>query len=171
MTGDQTAHITVSYRDSDAEITGVYAVNEHISRELGHHMRKPVGKELAMWLEKKGCRLDSPDGPALVRRTTDGATGEAYYRDGKYHRQGGPAISSRHADGSTEEYYRDGRLHRKDGPALVWRYANGSMVERYYRDGKLHREDGPAFVQRWADGTTTEEYFRDNRRYREDTTA
>jgi hypothetical protein len=51
----------------------------------------------------------------------------------------------RNADGSGyEEYYRDGKKHREDGPAYVWRDANGPTVEIYYRDGKLCRENGSA---------------------------
>lgn len=44
-----------------------------------------------------------------------------------------------HADGS-KEYFRDGKLHRDDGPAVE--RANGTKL--WYRNGELHREDGPA---------------------------
>jgi len=37
-------------------------------------------------------------------------------------------------------WYRDGKRHREDGPALE--LANGNKY--WYRDGKPHREDGPA---------------------------
>jgi len=39
-----------------------------------------------------------------------------------------------------KSWYRDGKLHREDGPAIEW--ANGTKA--WYRDGKFHREDGPA---------------------------
>ena len=40
----------------------------------------------------------------------------------------------------TKRWYRDGKLHREDGPAIE--YVNGTKL--WYRDGKCHREDGPA---------------------------
>ncbi len=43
------------------------------------------------------------------------------------------------ADG-TKGWYRDGKHHRDDGPAVEW--ADGT--KGWYRDGKLHRDDGPA---------------------------
>ena len=39
-----------------------------------------------------------------------------------------------------KSWYRDGKLHREDGPAFE--LANGNKY--WYRDGKPHREDGPA---------------------------
>ena len=56
-----------------------------------------------------------------------------------------------------EEYYRDGKLHREGGPAVVKRFADGSVIEEYYSDGELHREGGTAFVWRDPDGSTEEE--------------
>lgn len=141
MASGRTQHMTVSYRNGGAEIIGVYAVNEEISRELNRRMEKLGGEDLQAWLEIKGCRLDSSSTPAFVWRSADGLT-------------------------TMEKYYREGRLHREDGPALVWRYANGSTMEKYYRDGKPHREDGLAMVSRHADGTTVVEYFHDGKRHR-----
>jgi hypothetical protein len=66
VTGSQASHITETYRDGGAEITHIYAVNEDISRELDRRIKKPAGKHLQAWLEKKGCRLDSSDGLAVV---------------------------------------------------------------------------------------------------------
>jgi hypothetical protein len=40
----------------------------------------------------------------------------------------------------TRWWYRDGKLHREDGPAIEW----ADCYRAWYRDGKLHREDGPA---------------------------
>ena len=45
------------------------------------------------------------------------------------------------ADG-TKYWNRDGKFHREDGPAIEW----ASGTKEWYRDGKLHREDGPAVV-------------------------
>lgn len=112
MTGGQTSHITVSYRDSGAEIDSIYAVNEDISREFG--LLKLSGKDLKAWLESRRCRLDSSDGPALIVRFSRTTT-EYYYRNGKPHREDGPAYVVRYADGSTyEKYCLDGVRLRKD---------------------------------------------------------
>jgi hypothetical protein len=52
-----------------------------------------------------------------------------WYRDGKYHREDGPAIEF--ADGD-KFWYRDGKRHREDGPAIE--YVNGNKV--WYLNGK-----------------------------------
>ena len=120
MTGDRTTHITATYKDRGDAITCIYAANEKIARELDRTRdwlgRKPAGKALQDWLKAKGCQLDNPDGPAVFRRERDGSMVEAYYRDGKLHREDGPAIVKRSAAGTTEkEYYRDDKLFA--GPA------------------------------------------------------
>ena len=61
-----------------------------------------------------------------------------WYKDGKRHREDGPAIESRHGG---EHWYKDGKRHRIDGPAIE--NSNGSRS--WYRDGYLHRIDGPAY--------------------------
>ncbi len=66
-----------------------------------------------------------------------------YIKDGKWHREDGPAMVW--ADGSMW-WYKNDELHREDGPAVEW--ANGDKA--WYRDGKRHREDGPA--AEYADG-------------------
>ena len=146
MTGNKTSHITARSRSDGIETARTYAINEDIARELGGtrdwlggHI-KLSGKDLLAWLEYKGCRLDSPDGPAVVRRSSDGST--------------------------YEEYWRNGKLHRESGPAVVWRSATGATEASYYRDGKRHRDGGPAFVRRGADGVREERYYRDGKRYR-----
>lgn len=60
-----------------------------------------------------------------------------WYRNGKLHREDGPAVER--ADG-TKEWYFNGRRHREDGPAFV----NTSGYAAWYFHGKCHREDGPA---------------------------
>ena len=65
-----------------------------------------------------------------------------------------------------EAYRRDGKLHRDDGPALIARDPATGVVtyEIYWRDGKLHKDDGPAVVKRDpATGTVTREaYWRED---------
>jgi hypothetical protein len=116
---DRTSHITVICWDSGVEITRIYAVNQEIAREFGQK-HNPSGRGLLAWLEAKGCRLDSSDRPAYVRRSADGVREEYYYRNGKQHREDGPAVVRREADGSTYEYcYKDGKLVEPFAPPSV----------------------------------------------------
>lgn len=41
-------------------------------------------------------------------------------------------------------YYRNGKLHRDDGPAWIYQKQPGRLTHRYYQYGKMHRNDGPA---------------------------
>ncbi len=91
-----------------------------------------------------------PDDREKSEPPVDADGTKRWYRDGKLHREDGPAIE--YADGR-KHWYRDGKLHREDGPAVEW--ATGD--KEWYRDGKLHREDGPAVE--WADGD--KEWYRD----------
>lgn len=43
-------------------------------------------------------------------------------------------------DKNNARYYRNGKLHREDGPAIEW--ADGSKT--WFRNGELHRTNGPA---------------------------
>jgi hypothetical protein len=122
MADNQTAHLTVSYKDAvqGAEITYIFAVSEEISHELVRQMPKLAGNDLVAWLDGKGCKLDCPDGPAQVRREADGSSSDVYYRDGELHREDGPALVRREADGSTYEYcYKDGKLVEPFAPPSV----------------------------------------------------
>jgi hypothetical protein len=90
-----------------------------------------------------------------------------WYKEGKLHREGGPAIECPHIG---KWWYRKGQLYREDGPAIEYpdgrkewymegqlHCENGPAIERidglkmWYRKGQLHREDGPAIEYR--DGT------------------
>ena len=132
MTGDETSHVRVSYKSGGAEITRIYA----ISQDLLTAPRPSAGKDLQRWLADKGCALDCSDGPALRIRSLDGSIViEECYRNGKLHREDGPAIVRHDADGSYAEYHRDGKLHREDGPAVISRSADGVRQEDYFRNG------------------------------------
>jgi hypothetical protein len=67
---------------------------------------------------------------------------EVWHKDGKVHREDGPAIT--HANGY-KSWYKYGELHRIDGPARTW--PDGS---EWWVNGMLHREDGPTGM--WEDG-------------------
>jgi hypothetical protein len=87
----------------------------------------------------KDGKLHREDGPALEEVNRD----KYWYVNGSLHRIDGPAIEC--VDGS-KFWYLNGKRHRLDGPAIE--YSNGS--KNWYIDGKLHREDGPAVE--FADG-------------------
>jgi len=171
MTDDKTSHITLTYRDRDEEITKTYAVSQETLRaaQLWRAAYRPSAKDLDYWLARGrgaelGAKLDRQDGAAIIECSADGVeercfhTEERYYRDGKLHRENGPAYVYRHADGTTvERYFRDGKRHREDGAAVVEHYAGGKTIEEYYRDGKPHREDGPAIVRHGADGSSRDD--------------
>jgi hypothetical protein len=168
MTGNTNSHLTARSRNDGIEIARTYAITDDIARELGGTRDwllgyiKLTGKDLLAWLEYKGCVLDCPDGPAVVRRSSDGSIYEEYCRNGKLHRENGPAVVWRSATGATEEsYYREGKRHRDDGPAFVRRGSDGVREERHYRDGELHRKGGPAVVTQRPDGVREERYYLD----------
>ena len=57
-----------------------------------------------------------------------------WYKDGKIHREGAPAIiNTTHGDKS---WVKDGLLHREDGPAAE--YENG--MSHFYLNGKIYSE-------------------------------
>ena len=99
----------------------------------------------------------------------DGTVVEWWYRNGRRHREDGPAYVERHPDGTiVERWYRNDELHREDGPAYVRRSPDGAVIEQWYRNNKLHREDGPAYVKRHPDGTVVESWHRNNKLHRDD---
>jgi len=107
---------------------------------------------------RKDGKLHREDGPALVERYPDGTVIEQWYRNGKLHREDGPAWVRRYPDGTVvERWYRNGKRHYEGGPAWVERYPDGTVIEQWYRNGELHREDGPALVEHRPDGTTESE--------------
>jgi hypothetical protein len=62
---------------------------------------------------------------------------KAWYLNGKFHREDGPAIE--YANGY-KAWYLNGKRHREDGPAVE--HAKG--YKSWYLNDKQHREDGPA---------------------------
>ena len=80
-----------------------------------------------------------------------------WYRNGKRHREDGPAIEC--ANG-TKEWYLNGKRHREDGPAIE--YSDGAKY--WYLNGELHREDGPAVE--YSNGT--KEWYQNGKYHRDD---
>ena len=60
-----------------------------------------------------------------------------WYRNGKLHREDGPALER--SDG-TKEWYKEGRLHREDGPAIEW----SDGTKEWYRNGRPCRDEETA---------------------------
>ncbi|HYD18896.1 MAG TPA: hypothetical protein VEF76_10495 [Patescibacteria group bacterium] len=109
-----------------------------------------------MLLFDKWNSLKTSFGAAGFGMTVGGTATKEWHRDGKLHRDNGPAIEQ--ADGS-KEWYRNGRWDRDDGPAVEM--ADGTKV--WMRDDKIHREGGPAVEH--ANGT--KEWYSDGRLHRE----
>ena len=80
---------------------------------------------------------------ASVRTVRPDGSIEWRNKEGKYHREDGPAREWP-AQGA-KAWYRNGKLHRDDGPAM-----EGPLGKSWYRKGKRHREEGPAVEH--ADG-------------------
>ena len=83
--------------------------------------------------------------------------GVIHYKDGKKHREDGPAVELK--DG-TRQWFVNGDLHREDGPAAE--LDNGT--KQWWLNGKLHRDDGPAVES--ADGS--KHWIVNGLRHRED---
>jgi len=64
---------------------------------------------------------------------------QEWRKDGKRHREGGPAILSYYQGGSIyhQEWYKDGKRHREAGPAHISYNQDGSIFHQsWYKDGK-----------------------------------
>jgi hypothetical protein len=66
---------------------------------------------------------------------------QAWYRNGKLHREGGPAAE--YIDGS-KSWWRNGHLHRSGGPAVIICCRQQVSREEWWFDGLRHRHNGPA---------------------------
>jgi hypothetical protein len=91
------------------------------------------------------------DGPA--KEWSDG--GKAWYVDGKFHREDGPAVEF----SGRKEWFINGKRHRANGPAVEHIY-----FKEWHVNNKLHRIDGPA--RELPDGR--KEWFVDGEKYSEE---
>jgi hypothetical protein len=62
---------------------------------------------------------------------------KAWYKEGKCHRENGPAVEFPNGE---KLWYKEGKLHRLDGPAIE--QPDGTKI--WHIEGKIHRLDGPA---------------------------
>ena len=60
-----------------------------------------------------------------------------WYKNGKYHREDGPALELVNGD---KYWCKEGKIHREDGPAIEYAIGN----KEWYKEGIRHRENGPA---------------------------
>jgi len=110
-----------------------------------------------IWINENGDKAYYSDKEMKIRHRVDGPAveykhgDEQWYRDGKLHREDGPAKVStdQYLDNSfhvvdhptkTKCWCLHGKLHRTDGPAIE--YYNGDKA--WYLNDRLHRVDGPA---------------------------
>lgn len=94
---------------------------------------------------------------------------EAYYQNGDFHREDGPALIGYYQDGTPQliEYWINGKKHNPNGPAYTLYYENGNkQYEGYMQNGKYHNLNGPALFNYDEDGTSTDcTYFIHNQQY------
>jgi hypothetical protein len=85
-----------------------------------------------------------------------------WYKDGKLHREDGPAGIQYNKDGHKmgERWYKNGQLHREDSPAEIRYGYNGKIVyEAWAKNGRTHRENGPAIINYWMNGLKSAEIW------------
>lgn len=57
-----------------------------------------------------------------------------YFKNGKLHNEGEPAVIIKDDSGFQFQYYNEGKLNRKDGPAIE--FVNYPKLNKWYLDGK-----------------------------------
>lgn len=131
----------VAHRDNGPAIE--YANGKQVWMQNGQYHRDPHPETGIC-----GPAIENPNNPKENKwykhgklHRVDGSASlievDAWFIDGEYHREGGPAYKN----GLLEQWYVHGKLHRLDGPA----YINGN-IQCWYMDGKIHRLDGPADI-------------------------
>ena len=80
-----------------------------------------------------------------------------WYKDGKLHRENGPAIEY---TSGRKEWYKNGKLHRENKPAIE--HANGDKY--WYNDGNMHR-DGDKPAVEYTSGR--KEWYKNGERHRD----
>lgn len=77
-------------------------------------------KQLLFRMTLRGV-LHRKNGPASISYINNVAISESWYKNGKKHRIGGPAVILRHENGkkNIEEWFENGVQHRINGPASI----------------------------------------------------
>ena len=153
--GGQTRYAEIEAWDVQAleDDTNYVARRIHIVRELKLSTLTGTFTRVDRTAYYKDGKLHREDGPALEWKNGK----KEWYHKGIPHREDGPAIQN--PDG-TKEWYRHGRRHRIDGPAIE----RPDGTKEWYQDGRRHRIDGPAVEK--ANGKV--KWYRDNSEYIED---
>ncbi len=115
----------------------------HINETISQRIEMMFGVDDAMAIAKSW--LADRIGPEYILKDTR-LDVYLYYKDGKCHREGAPAVIF---PNGSEEWWVDGKRHREDGPALICVDLPGEGINGYkswYFEGKRHREDGPAVI-------------------------
>lgn len=61
---------------------------------------------------------------------------------------------------SSEQWWKDGKQHREDGPAEVQWDENGNKeIEAWYKNGAWYKENGPAITAWYKNGVKSYEYW------------
>lgn len=141
---------SIEVRDDSNELTDNRTAIQ-LYRALKSLGKLPHGAE---GLEHYTHMLDlGPLGVQLGRPNTD-ENGEPHTADdAPAHRFVNPV--SKH---STAAWYRNGRLHREDGPAITVEHPGGSQTHVWYRDGVPSRGDGgPTMTRSLGRGSARED--------------
>jgi hypothetical protein len=91
----------------------------------GHYSRTRDGWD-TVYLNTSGKR-HRLYGPAYISELYDI---RVWYKDGEYHREGGPAVQHK----NNMYWYQEGKLHRLDGPAVI----TGSGPKQYWIEGRKY---------------------------------
>jgi hypothetical protein len=143
-----------------------------------------TAEQLDGWLASHNAPLDRNAHPAKIVVTDTGDIFRYWLKDGKLHRNNGPAVQKLYTGGETEEeYYSDGiryrvrktwptgsfeeehydengQLHNDNGPArIAYNAATGLTVKEWRKHGKPHRIGGPANDKTWENGDSDLEYY------------
>lgn len=69
-----------------------------------------------------------------------------WHKNGKLHREKGPAETWGTVTKYTIRFWKDGEIHRSDGPAEIRNTTIFTPNLTWYKNGVIHRSDGPAAI-------------------------
>ena len=80
------------------------------------------------------------DNPKIYYDSNGDIRREEWYKDGKQHRLGRPAVIWHHGNGiiAIEEWIKNNKHHRLDGPAIIWYRNNGDIKSEYWYINDKH---------------------------------
>ncbi len=69
-----------------------------------------------------------------------------WHKNGKLHRENGPAETWGTVTKYTVRFWKDGEIHRTDGPAEIRNTTIFTPNLTWYKNGNIHRSNGPAAI-------------------------